>query len=102
MTPFQRGRFEELPEKPRVPHGFFATRAEEVPVTTPELGATRAHVRVHGSGPPLLLVHGLMTTSYSWRYMLEPLGAKYTLYMPDLPGCSASSTGEGAYHPEAI
>ncbi len=100
--PFQRGRFEELPERPRVPHGFFATRAEDVSVTTPALGATRAHVRVHGSGPPLLLIHGLMTTSYSWRYVLEPLGARYTLYIPDLPGAGRSEPGTGAYHPDAI
>jgi len=102
IVPFQRGKFEELPELPRVPHGFFATRAEEVPVTTPALGVTRAHVRVHGSGPPLLLIHGLMTTSYSWRYMLEPLGQRYTLYIPDLPGAGRSEPGAGAYHPDAL
>ncbi len=102
MPPFVRGPFEELPEAPRVPHGFFATRTEEVPITTPGLGATRAHVRVHGKGPPLLLVHGLMTTSYSWRYVLEPLGARFTLYIPDLPGAGRSDVGDGVYHPDAI
>jgi pimeloyl-ACP methyl ester carboxylesterase len=31
-----------------------------------------------------------MTSSYSWRYLLEPLGSKYRLYVPDLPGCGES------------
>ncbi len=63
----------------------------------------RAHVRVHGSGPALLLVHGLMTSSYSWRYVLEPLGRRYTLYVPDLPGAGRSDRPLGArYSPEAL
>lgn len=102
-VPFRRGRFEQLPAQPRRPHGYFATRVEELQVTTDELGTTRAHVRVHGSGPPLLLVHGLMTSSYSWRYVLEPLGARFTLYMPDLPGSGRSDRPlDRPYHPEAL
>jgi pimeloyl-ACP methyl ester carboxylesterase len=27
-----------------------------------------------------------MTSSYSWRYVLEPLGRRFRLYIPDLPG----------------
>jgi pimeloyl-ACP methyl ester carboxylesterase len=61
-----------------------------VRVTTPTLGTLAAHVRVYGSGPPLLLVHGLMTSSYSWRYVLEPLGRHFTVYAPDLPGAGQS------------
>src|SRR5580704_17023600 len=88
--PFRRGRFEELPLEPRVAHTYFTTRVLEVVVTTPQLGRVRAHVRVHGSGPPLLLVHGLMTSSYSWRYVIAPLGRSYTVYVPDLPGAGRS------------
>ena len=44
------------------------------------------HVVEHGEGDPLLLVHGFMTSSYSWRYVLEPLGRRFRLYIPDLPG----------------
>jgi pimeloyl-ACP methyl ester carboxylesterase len=101
--PFVRGRFEDLPDRPRIPHPYFETKAESVPVETKSLGPMRAHVRVHGSGPPLLLVHGLMTTSYSWRYVLEPLGRHFTLYVPDLPGAGRSERPlEGAYGPEAL
>ena len=102
-APFRRGKFSELPELPRVPHPFAQTKLERVPVTTDELGACTAAVRTYGSGPPLLLVHGLMTTAYSWRYVLEPLGAKWTLYMPDLPGNGDSDRPQDrAYHPEAM
>jgi pimeloyl-ACP methyl ester carboxylesterase len=101
--PFRRGRFDDLPEQPRIPHPFADTRVEEVVVDTPGLGKTRAHVRVYGSGPPLYLVHGLMTSSYSWRYVLAPLGAKFTLYMPDLPGNGRSDRPlDRAYHPDAM
>lgn len=103
LVPFRRGRFEDLPEAPWKPHRFAATRLERVPVTTAELGACTAAVRTYGAGPPLLLIHGLMTTSYSWRYLLEPLGARYTLYMPDLPGNGDSDRPQDrAYHPEAL
>lgn len=101
--PFRRGRFEDLPEKPVRPHPYFDTRGEAVPVNTPELGKTVAHVRIFGSGPPLLLVHGLMTSSYSFRYVLEPLGRHFTLYAPDLPGNGRSQASIGVpYRPEAL
>jgi pimeloyl-ACP methyl ester carboxylesterase len=101
LHPFQRGRFEDLPERPRKPHPYFATKGESVEVTTPALGAARAHVRVHGSGPPLLLVHGLMTSSYSWRYVFEPLGERYTVYAPDLPGAGESDPAP-SYEPQHV
>lgn len=101
--PFHRGRFEDLPARPRRPHPYFETKAQDVAVTTPALGKVRGHVRIHGSGPPLLLVHGLMTSSYSWRYVLEPLGREYTLYVPDLPGAGRSDGPlEPVYHPRAL
>jgi pimeloyl-ACP methyl ester carboxylesterase len=92
-----------LPELPRRPHRFADTRLERVLVHTDELGACAAAVRTYGSGPPLFLVHGLMTSSYSWRYVLETLGARYTLYMPDLPGNGDSDRPlDRPYHPEAF
>jgi pimeloyl-ACP methyl ester carboxylesterase len=101
--PFRRGPFAALPESPHRPHPYAATRAESVTVTTDELGATTAHVRIHGQGPPLLLIHGLMTSSYSFRYLLEPLGTRFTLHIPDLPGAGRSSRPlDRAYHPQAL
>ena len=100
--PFRRGRFEALPEAPRLPHPYFSVPALTVQVSTPALGSVKTHVRVFGSGPPLLLVHGLMTSSYSWRYVLESLGARFTCYAPDLPGAGRSGAPTALYHPEAF
>ena len=49
LIPFRRGRFEELPERPRLPHRFAETRLERVPVTTEGLGACMAAVRTFGA-----------------------------------------------------
>ncbi len=84
-----------------MPHPYFDARAERVPVTTPRLGRLAAEVRVTGSGPPLLLVHGLMTSSYSWRYVLAPLGRHFTVYAPDLPGAGGSEVA-ASYDPAAL
>jgi len=43
-----------------------------------------------GSGPPLLLIHGFMGYSYSWRFNLEALAQHFSVYAPDLPGCGFS------------
>jgi len=43
-----------------------------------------------GSGPPLLLIHGFMGYSYSWRFNMEPLAQHFSVYAPDLPGCGFS------------
>lgn len=43
-----------------------------------------------GSGPPLLLVHGLMGYSFSWRRNLKELADHYTVYAMDLPGIGFS------------
>ena len=103
LVPFRRGRFDQLPDAPRRPHTYFASDGRDVTVDSRALGRMKAHVRVHGSGPPLLLVHGLMTSSYSWRYVLEPLGRRFTLYAPDLPGNGRSDRPLAPrYHPDAL
>src|SRR5262249_40947456 len=40
--------------------------------------------------------HGLMTTSYSWRYVLDSLGRDFRVIAPDLPGCGRSDKPAGA------
>lgn len=101
--PFTQGRFEDLPERPRVPHTYDDAAALTVPLQSSHFGPMNVHVRRFGSGPPLLLVHGFMTTSYSWRYAFAPLGRHYTCYAPDLPGTGRSDKPLGpSYAPEHI
>jgi len=52
---------------------------------------------VAGSGPPLLLIHGFMGYSFSWRFNIEPLSRYFSVYAMDLPGSGFSqrTTGNG-------
>jgi pimeloyl-ACP methyl ester carboxylesterase len=43
-----------------------------------------------GSGPPLLLLHGLLGYSFSWRYALPALGQISTVYAVDMLGVGFS------------
>lgn len=89
-APFRQLRFEHVPELPTVPHRWAETTPREVTITSDGLPPTKVAVREYGSGPPLVLVHGLMTAGYSFRYVLDRLGAHHRLIIPDLPGAGAS------------
>ena len=103
LKPFQQIPFERLPEKPSRPHKYFDTESHELRLQTQSFGNMKVHYRKTGHGPPLLLVHGLMTSSYSWRYLLSPLGKHYTLFIPDLPGTGRSEKVSGySYGPENL
>jgi pimeloyl-ACP methyl ester carboxylesterase len=43
-----------------------------------------------GSGPALLLVHGWMGYSFSWRFVMQELAHHFSVYAVDLPGCGFS------------
>ncbi len=43
-----------------------------------------------GSGPPLILLHGLMGYSFSWRFNLPALAQDFTVYALDLLGTGFS------------
>ena len=99
--PFARLPMRSLPDRP-APHPFFSTPERRVRVHTGALGETTASVRVLGQGPPLLLIHGLMTTGYSWREVLAPLAERYTLLVPDLIGAGRSHSPGRPLTPEAV
>lgn len=100
--PFKQLPFDAVPDRPRVPHPYFESDARTVRVDSRAFGSIDIHLRVHGAGPPLVLVHGFMTTSYSWRYALAPLGERFTLYAFDLPGAGRSSKPDASYLPDAL
>ncbi len=52
-------------------------------------GARMRYLRA-GSGPPLILLHGLMGYSFSWRYAMPALAPYATVYAPDLLGAGFS------------
>lgn len=96
-------RFEALPDRPRLPHPYRDAPVEEVVVESPEFGSLRTKVVTYGApgAPPLLLVHGLMTSSYSWRYLLDPLAADFRIYVPDLPGAGQTQAAPRRKHSAA-
>ena len=53
--------------------------------------------RVAGSGPALLLVHGIAGDADNWREVIEPLARDHTVIVPDLPGHGSSGHGGGDY-----
>ena len=66
------------------------------------LADAEINLRMGGDGPPLLLVHGLMTAGYSWRYVLDGLGEHFTLVIPDLVGSGDSDKPPGRYDLPAL
>ncbi|HXX93067.1 MAG TPA: alpha/beta hydrolase [Planctomycetota bacterium] len=48
-----------------------------------------------GSGPPLVLLHGLGGSIYDWRYLIRPLAESHRLIVPDLLGAGESDLPEG-------
>jgi len=61
------------------------------------------HFEERGQGPPLLLLHGLGASSFSWRHNLAPLARHFRVIAPDLPphGRSPASL-EADYTLEAL
>jgi pimeloyl-ACP methyl ester carboxylesterase len=57
---------------------------------------TRLRYLVGGSGPPLLLVHGLGGLAAHWRLVAPGLMAERRVIIPELPGHGASGRLEGA------
>jgi pimeloyl-ACP methyl ester carboxylesterase len=50
-----------------------------------------------GSGPVLLLIHGMAGNCENWRAVIEPLSRAHTVIAPDLPGHGESAPGGGDY-----
>lgn len=76
----------EVPAKP-------ATNAENGPAIQEYWmdfeGARMRYLRA-GSGPPVILLHGLMGYSFSWRYAMPALAPHFTVYAPDMLGAGFS------------
>jgi haloalkane dehalogenase len=53
------------------------------------------HYVDEGDGPPLLMLHGNPTWSFTWRGVIEGLRARYRCIAPDLPGFGLSSAPAG-------
>lgn len=62
-----------------------------------ELHGHNVVYRVTGSGPPVVLIHGMVNSSRHWRDVAERLADRYTVIVPDLIGHGDSATPRGDY-----
>jgi pimeloyl-ACP methyl ester carboxylesterase len=61
------------------------------------LHGRRVIYRVAGSGPPVVLIHGMLNSSSHWQAVAEELAADYTVVAPDLIGHGDSAAPRGDY-----
>jgi pimeloyl-ACP methyl ester carboxylesterase len=53
------------------------------------------YYRIRGTGPNLLLIHGLGSSGADWEFQVRALERRFRVIVPDLPGCGFSSPVEG-------
>jgi pimeloyl-ACP methyl ester carboxylesterase len=62
-----------------------------------ELHGHRVIYRIAGSGPPVVLIHGMVNSSKHWERVALQLADSYTVIAPDLIGHGDSATPRGDY-----
>ncbi|HEX3693246.1 MAG TPA: alpha/beta fold hydrolase [Solirubrobacteraceae bacterium] len=62
-----------------------------------ELHGRRAVYRMAGSGPAVVLVHGMLNSSSHWQQVALDLAAEHTVIAPDLIGHGDSAAPRGDY-----
>src|SRR5919107_783136 len=62
-----------------------------------DLHGHRAYYRRAGSGPPIVLIHGMVNSSRHWEKVALALADRYTVIAPDLIGHGDSATPRGDY-----
>jgi pimeloyl-ACP methyl ester carboxylesterase len=62
-----------------------------------ELHGHRVIYRIAGSGPPVVLIHGMVNSSRHWEAVALRLADAYTVIAPDLIGHGDSATPRGDY-----
>ena len=55
-----------------------------------EVDGVRIRYLRAGSGPPLILLHGLLGYAFSWRFTMPALAVHATVIAPDMPGAGFS------------
>jgi pimeloyl-ACP methyl ester carboxylesterase len=77
-----------------------------VPLPSPELRfeeweialhGRRVIYRIAGSGPPVVLIHGMLNSSSHWQSVAQSLAGHYTVVAPDLIGHGDSAAPRGDY-----
>src|SRR4051812_7783862 len=72
--------------------GLTGEAAEEGPYARlgPPTAPVRLHYEEHGTGSPILLLHGFGANTYTWRYIAPALARNHTVIAVDLKGFGQS------------
>jgi len=62
-----------------------------------EIHGHRVGYRSGGSGPVIVLIHGMAGSSATWRLVMPALAERFTIIAPDLLGHGASEKSRGDY-----
>ena len=62
-----------------------------------QLDDLRLHYREHGCGEPVLLLHGLGSSSADWAFQVASLADHFRIIAPDLRGSGQSDAPRGPY-----
>jgi pimeloyl-ACP methyl ester carboxylesterase len=66
---------------------------------TTEVDGLAIHYWVAGSGPPLILLHGLGESAHDWRWVIPAFALTYRVYALDMPGSGESAKPAVNYTP---
>src|SRR5260221_3283641 len=81
-----------------IPAGIASRLSEGVEDCWMELDGARMRYLRAGSGPALILLHGLLGYSFSWRFTIPALARYATVYAPDMLGAGFSDRPTGLDH----
>jgi pimeloyl-ACP methyl ester carboxylesterase len=73
------------------------SRVDEIGLSRLTLHGHRMAYRQAGSGPVLVLIHGITSDSSTWRRVMPYLAREFTVIAPDLPGHGRSAKPKGDY-----
>lgn len=62
-----------------------------------DIDGVRVHYQEKGTGMPLVLIHGLNSSTYTWKDVFEPLAKNYRVIAVDLKGFGFSGKPDGDY-----
>jgi pimeloyl-ACP methyl ester carboxylesterase len=65
---------------------FYRYNIPVTPAETITVAGLKTNLHRAGKGEPVILLHGLGASSYSWRYAVPELAKHYEVFAPDLPG----------------
>jgi 3-oxoadipate enol-lactonase len=66
-------------------------------VPTATVNHIELYYEIHGAGEPLLLIHGLGSSTRDWEYQLEAFAAHYRVVLVDVRGHGRSAKPPGPY-----